>query len=426
MMSLPFNEPLPEFDTIVNFRRPSKRIKLYRYAALDHARPDEVALLFEACDITHRVDLRSPLEVLRSQVKGPLVSRVGFVEEEGVNAKEKMSLLNFAPLGKPLAETVPDNPIAFSVVQNKMLFGASGSTYPTMGVTREDPVQTDMSIASSIVAQFRPWDASRLSRYLRQKSEKITTTQNEFYNVPIETMRSAHPSQFRTSDKIEPDIMVAPTTRQRRVHVTNVNFMNMNYINHVVWNRATLREKWQSFWFMFTFRIESVIVFVGKKLLARGGLLGSYNDFLQYSGKAVFSALSAVTVGLESGSGVGVNCQYCKDRSGITVALIRYVIGDSKEDIFKDYNESERGLFPWREEMIKAFVSQGLDPSWVMAPYDVMRDLFEFIESTFGSVNTYLDDIGFDISWRQRLCAVADSNETLAETEAETTDFRYV
>jgi hypothetical protein len=288
-----------------------------------------------------------------------------------------------------------------TVNENRGLFGSSGGQ--TLGVIKEDPVQSDMSLVSSIVSHMKPLDASRIFRSRSKLTESVVTVKEEsFTNVTNEnTLRLSLTQNVNTDSE-------AITTR--KVTVTYINFIDTNFIDHVIWDRATFSEKWRAFWYMLTWRIEDVIAFVGEKLLTRGGLLGSYTDFIQYSGRSLFEALTAVTKGLEYGTGVGVNCQYCKDRSGITVALVRSIIKDPREDIIEDYHKSEAGLLPWRESMVKSFVAQGLDSSWVMAPKDVIKELFDFIDTKYGSLNHYLDSIGFSNDWRERLLACSEDS----------------
>ncbi|CAM9494741.1 unnamed protein product [Choristocarpus tenellus] len=54
--------------------------------------------------------------------------------------------------------------------------------------------------------------------------------------------------------------------------------------------------------------------------------------------------------------------------------------------------------------MVGALAQRDLDPErFLCAPRHVMEDTLYLLRERHGSVNNYLDSIGFDEGWRQRL-----------------------
>lgn len=325
----------PHFTSIYNLRKPSDKLPLFRYAALDHSFPEEVDKLITSTRIAYRIDLRSPLEVLRSERQ--------HVE---VPPRVKTTLLSKRILRTESNQVSDGHP------------------------------HSRMTLAASVATRLRPTDAFKVTRKKRAETEKLV-----YHHTMLK--------------------------QGKRVEIFNVNFINLNYIDKSVWDRCTFMEKMKMLSFMITFRFEALIAFVGTKL-QQGGLAGSYRDFLDHSGQPIFQALRLITESLEKQNGnVGVNCQFGKDRTGMIVALVKHVAGDSHEDIFADYAKSQQG-FPAgvRASMLGSFKEQGLPESFADSPEQVMKDTFDYLVAQYGSVDGYLDHIGFDEAWRERLLDV--------------------
>ena len=312
------------FSSIYNFRKPSEKVPIYRYAALDHSSKEDIDKLLSYTNIAYRVDLRSPIEVLRSESKVP----------------------------PPVRKTL----LAKRITDTK--------------VTQEDDAK--MSLAASITTKLRPTDVFKVSRKKHKEHEKIVYHQTEI-------------------------------KQNREVEVYNVNFINLNYVDNVVWDRCTTKDKLKILYYIMTFQFETLVKFVSN-ILKQGGLEGSYYDFIDHSTESIFDALQIITESLENyNGGVGINCQFCKDRSGIIVALVKYITGDSLDDIVQDYHRSEEGLKDMLDHMVEQFEHQGLSKEFAMAPKYAMENTFRYIGNKYGSVEGYLDTIGFNATWRERL-----------------------
>ncbi|CAN0013237.1 unnamed protein product [Laminaria digitata] len=88
------------------------------------------------------------------------------------------------------------------------------------------------------------------------------------------------------------------------------------------------------------------------------------------------------------------------------MALTLAVLGVPDEAIVDDYALSEAAYkeLADRNAMVGALAQEDLDPDiFLGAPRYVMEDILRFIRAKYGSIDDYLDSIGFDADWRERL-----------------------
>jgi len=97
------------------------------------------------------------------------------------------------------------------------------------------------------------------------------------------------------------------------------------------------------------------------------------------------------------------HCSSGKDRTGLVAALILSVCGLSDEEIFDDYEKSERYLAPCMHLIQMEDRSKGLDPEFDGTPRHVIKRTFKWIRKVWGSVGRYLHHIGFTHSEQDRL-----------------------
>lgn len=323
------------WSSIYNLRRSTPKLPLYRLGALDHAKNDEVKDMLHSTGITHRIDLRSPVEVWRNR-------------------------LDDAPVVVPQTR-MPRKPLAAR----------------RLTINNEDI--KSVSVATSTASQIKASDVLGLKRYRKMKNENLVSKKTV----------------------IRGDVSI---------EVTHVNFLNSRYRNNVIWDRCTVAEKWKVLSYIVTFKFNKLVRFISSKMVGEG-LLGSYKDFVDHSQNAINQGLRSVVTALEAcvpnREAVSVNCMFGKDRTGIITALIKFVLGDTIENIVDDYNTSEYGLSKILDYMIKEFKEQGLSAEFAKSPRRVLRDLFEYIQLKYTSVDNYLDAIGFDKTWRERLLLVS-------------------
>ena len=89
-----------------------------------------------------------------------------------------------------------------------------------------------------------------------------------------------------------------------------------------------------------------------------------------------------------------IHCTQGKDRTGLTVMLILFLLGVDVEAIEKDYRRSGPELEPDKEERVKEIASIGLSEHFAGVPSDAVRRVHEHMESKYGSVEGYLAQAG--------------------------------
>lgn len=104
-----------------------------------------------------------------------------------------------------------------------------------------------------------------------------------------------------------------------------------------------------------------------------------------------------------------LHCTHGKDRTGLISALVLHTCGASRDKIIDDYCASNdwgcsvEGRFLMEQMMPNRFAGLfQLDP-WCEAPPEEIERLFDTVEGKYGSVEAYLDAIGFGEQEREQL-----------------------
>ena len=109
-------------------------------------------------------------------------------------------------------------------------------------------------------------------------------------------------------------------------------------------------------------------------------------------------------------SAVAIQCRLGKDRTGLISALVKAVLGETEAEIIADYKLSE-GI----DEIALGELQQRLEKAAAPGKPVLDRKIFSgadpanmvttlaWLKRSHGSVEGYLDTIGFDAEWRRRL-----------------------
>ncbi|KAL7549381.1 hypothetical protein ACHAWF_012653 [Thalassiosira exigua] len=103
---------------------------------------------------------------------------------------------------------------------------------------------------------------------------------------------------------------------------------------------------------------------------------------------------------------VAFYCTAGKDRTGMIAAIILALLGAEDDAIVEDYSLSANVYAEMNDHkaMVGALSQRSLDAkTFLGAPPEVMRDTLENIRKSYGSVEEYLDFIGFGEESRERL-----------------------
>ncbi|KAJ7802215.1 protein-tyrosine phosphatase-like protein [Mycena olivaceomarginata] len=223
---------------------------------------------------------------------------------------------------------------------------------------------------------------------LRTKSEHIKQTQ---------TLKAKNRYLAAANVNLQTDAAV-PDQGPWTVHKINFAGRNfeMNMLKQLKW--------WQIIWLLtlmlLQFRMAAIRI-LGRNVLGPKGLLGLSKDSLRFCQAEIREALEVLTD--FKSYPVLIHCTQGKDRSGLVVMLVLFVLGVPLEQVKADYALSNAGLAPVRASMIKEVEEIGMDADYTKAPPEVVETVWNFLQTEYGGVDEYLDLIGFPEQKRRTL-----------------------
>eukprot|EP01120_Amphizonella_sp_Union-15-10_P006961 TRINITY_DN2300_c0_g1_i1.p1 TRINITY_DN2300_c0_g1~~TRINITY_DN2300_c0_g1_i1.p1 ORF type:complete len:499 (-),score=101.13 TRINITY_DN2300_c0_g1_i1:85-1539(-) len=132
------------------------------------------------------------------------------------------------------------------------------------------------------------------------------------------------------------------------------------------------------------------------------GLFGMYTMFLDHCKAQICKILEIFTV--ETNYPIHYFCNAGKDRTGVISALMLSILLVDKDSIIDDYHLSENeGVKKGaqRDAMESNLQKSGLSEDFMNAPKEAMAQTLWYLTKKYGSVNGYLDHIGFSDAKKQ-------------------------
>jgi len=97
-------------------------------------------------------------------------------------------------------------------------------------------------------------------------------------------------------------------------------------------------------------------------------------------------------------------CSLGKDRTGMTTAILLSCLGVPRDIIIEDYAKSEINIAPFIENIRRYFTRVGLSKEeFVRSHRETMAGLLNWIDEAYGSMEHYLECIGFSLEEQQEL-----------------------
>ncbi|KAJ4483852.1 protein-tyrosine phosphatase-like protein [Lentinula aciculospora] len=186
---------------------------------------------------------------------------------------------------------------------------------------------------------------------------------------------------------------------KRRWDTVKINFIGrkfeVNLLRQLRW--------WQALWFivlmLFQQRMAAIRI-LGRNVMKPRGLVGLSKDSLRFCQDEILQTLEVYLD--PQAYPVLVHCTQGKDRSGLIVMLILFILRIPLDLIKTDYVLSNQGLERVRESMIDEVLEIGMDEKYTQAPKAVVDEVWNFLEEG-GGVDVYLDELGFGESKRQKV-----------------------
>lgn len=101
---------------------------------------------------------------------------------------------------------------------------------------------------------------------------------------------------------------------------------------------------------------------------------------------------------------IGMYCTAGKDRTGLITMLTLSILGATDDEILADYvlSDSAYSQINDKKAMVASLKQVDVNPDvFLRAKPQVMIDTMQYLRKEFGSINAYLDEYGFDESWRK-------------------------
>lgn len=131
-------------------------------------------------------------------------------------------------------------------------------------------------------------------------------------------------------------------------------------------------------------------------------ILESYKEMCNCCGQKFAKALKLITLARFP---ILIHCSLGKDRTGILSMLLLSILGASDENIIHDYVLTECTDSDFTQYKNKFVVNEsGLAEEFIYAHPVTCKETLHFLRSKWGSIDKYLDFIGFTQEWRHALC----------------------
>lgn len=119
------------------------------------------------------------------------------------------------------------------------------------------------------------------------------------------------------------------------------------------------------------------------------GLATSSLDVCKLEVKQVFDVFAD-----EENWPVLVHCTQGKDRTGLVVMLVLFLLGVDQQTIDEDYRLSEAELASEKDERMKEIRSIGLSEQFAVCPPGLVQKVHLHLEEKYGGVEKYLEQVG--------------------------------
>lgn len=172
-------------------------------------------------------------------------------------------------------------------------------------------------------------------------------------------------------------------------------------------NKLSWREFGKLIWLMaLGYRTDGIKV-LAPSMEARG-LVGLAIDSLDVCGGEVCQVFKV----LEDASNwpILIHCTQGKDRTGLTVMLVLFLLGASVDAVEKDYVLSGPELEPEKEERLKEIATIGLSEQFASCPPYLVSTVHQHILDKYGSVEKYLVGVGVTAKMQDKVKQILSVN----------------
>lgn len=394
-----------DLSSVCNSPIPSNR--LYRMGRVSDATPEDIKTLFQDKAIKTLVDLRSPTELKddvtleRSEVYGDFVSMLWSERDNGA-VKQLNENETRISNKKKLSRHVKNLVGAVAQLRN-----ATSSDHPTNESDEQYHLMNSVKLAEVMSEGEKDdeliIDESGLSS---PNNEGILLDESDGDDSSVKKKK-----QKRFVKEYPPNAVHLDEARSDRKERHFVS--PMNELKYVRGTLSKLRKRdiakvlIKSPGAIVSRRVRSSVKDVFLSEINKGGLPMLNQVVLSFAAPGSIKYVLELCAD-ESRHPVAFYCTAGKDRTGLISAIILSLMGVPDEDIVEDYSLSANVYAEMNDHkaMVGALSQRNLNPkTFLGAPPQVMRDTLNQLKADYGSIEGYLDSIGFDEEHRQKLKA---------------------
>ncbi|KAH7401870.1 protein-tyrosine phosphatase-like protein [Phaeosphaeria sp. MPI-PUGE-AT-0046c] len=213
---------------------------------------------------------------------------------------------------------------------------------------------------------------------LRTKTEHIEQAQKREANI------KASAAIPQTNDEVSQPLQMPGITYHE------INFNGSSFSRMLVSKLSWLEFFRLAFLMLLGYRLDAIkIIAPHMEEMGLVGLATSSMDVCKREVKQVFDVLAD-----DHNWPVLVHCTQGKDRTGLIVMLVLFLLDVDEAAIDKDYRLSESELAPEREQRMKEIRSIGLTEQFAVCPPDVVSSVHSHMKEKYGTIERYLEYTG--------------------------------
>lgn len=148
------------------------------------------------------------------------------------------------------------------------------------------------------------------------------------------------------------------------------------------------------------YRTEAISI-LGREVMQPRGLIGLGKDSIDHAKHEIREILEVMAN--PKSYPLLIHCTQGKDRTGLSVLLLLLLLGTPLDAISADYQLSERELLGEKESRMKEIKEMGLGEDFAACPPGFVREIHDHINQTYGSLQEYMEQIGFSTTKQQAI-----------------------
>ncbi|KAG1137211.1 hypothetical protein G6F37_008746 [Rhizopus arrhizus] len=221
-------------------------------------------------------------------------------------------------------------------------------------------------------------------------------------SFPTTALDTLDPSALLKDDSDPVQKTELKTTGQESLRKKyRIDFAGKNFQRYCIFASCPLLLKLYIIYLVLFCQRQKAAYVIGKHVLSKMGVNQMYKEFAVYCQAEIKEALMVFTD--PNNYPIEIHCTQGKDRTGMVSAFVLSIAGVPEDIIVSDYAKTQKGLVPVYREMLEDVRRAGLSDDFAEAPPQYMRDLLRFLKEKYGSIDGYLDTIGFGKQFRERV-----------------------